>query len=83
MFSLPQGGVGPWQQQVLTFTATAVSEVLSFLAVGSPTGAPPISFLGGVSLTAVPEPASMALLGASLVGFGVMRQRRRQASPAV
>ena len=83
MFSLPQGGVGPWQQQVLTFTATAVSEVLSFLAVGSPTGAPPISFLDGVSLTAVPEPASMAMLGASLVGFGMMRQRRRQASPAV
>ena len=82
LFSLPQGGVGPWQQQVLTFTATAASEVLSFLAMGTPTGTPPISFLDGVSLTAVPEPASMALLGAGLIGFGVMRQRRRQAGPA-
>ena len=82
LFSLPQGGVGQWQAQVLTFTATATSEVLSFLAVGTPNGAPPISFLDGVSMTVVPEPASMALLGAGLIGFGVTRLRRGQASSA-
>ncbi len=75
-YSLPQSGVGPWQRQVLIFTATAASEVLSFLAVGTPNGAPPVSFLDGVSLTTVPEPASLALLGAGLVGFGIARQRR-------
>lgn len=82
LISLPSGGVGLWQQQVLTFTATAASEVLSFLAMGTPNGAPPISFLDGVSMTAVPEPASMALLSAGLVGFGIARQRRRQVGTA-
>ncbi len=76
-FQLPQGGVGPWQAQSHTFTATATSQVLSFLASGTPGGAPPISFLDGVSLeAAVPEPATWALMlgGFGLVG-GAMRRR--------
>jgi hypothetical protein len=83
LFSLPQGGVGPWQWQRMTFTATSASEVLSFLAVGTPGGAPPISFLDGVSVSAVPESATwaMMILGLGALG-GLARSRRRAAIAA-
>ena len=86
LYSLPQGGVGPWQQQTMTFTASVASQVLTFLAVGTPGGTPPISFLDGVnlSLSAVPEPASWAMMigGFGLVG-GAMRRRRAVAAAAL
>jgi len=70
LFSLPEAGVGPWEKQTMTFTASAESQVLSFLAQGTPGGAPPISFLDGVSLTAaVPEPATWAMM---ITGFGAV-----------
>ena len=80
LYSLPQGGVGQWQAQRLTFTADATSDVLTFLAVGTPGGAPPISFLDGVSLTAdVPEPAAWALMLLGVVALGGAVRRRRTA----
>ncbi len=83
LFSLPQGAVGPWQKQTLSFTASAASEVLTFLAVGTPGGAPPISFLDGVSLTAsVPEPASWALMLAGFGSVGFALRRRAAATIA-
>ena len=78
LFSLPQGGVGPWQQQSMTFRASAATQTLSFLAVGTPNGAPPISFLDGVSVTAVPEPASLVLMGTGLLVLGVVLGLRRR-----
>ncbi|TRW15091.1 PEPxxWA-CTERM sorting domain-containing protein [Glacieibacterium frigidum] len=77
MFELPEAAVGPWEAQSYTFTATSVSQVLIFLAVGTPGGAPPISMLDGVSLTAVPEPATWALLIGGFAMVGVAARRRR------
>ena len=59
----------------MTFTATGSSELLSFLSVGTPTGLPPIATLDGVSLTLVPEPAALGLLGVGLVGLVAVRRR--------
>ncbi len=73
----PQGFTG-WLAQSLTFTATSTSEVLSFLAAGTPSGAPPFSMLDGVSIIAVAEPASwMTLVVAVLAIIGVAHLKRR------
>jgi hypothetical protein len=81
-YSLPTHGVGAWEAQSMIFTATATSEVLSFLAKGTPNGEPPISFLDGVSLSAVPEPASWALMLIGVAGLGATARRRRSALAA-
>jgi hypothetical protein len=59
LINLPsRANVTGWEKQTLSLTANSTSEVLSFLAVGTPTGLPPFSLLAGVSAqaTAVPEP---------------------------
>jgi hypothetical protein len=83
LYSLAQGATGDWEQQSMTFVATETSQVLTFLAVGTPGGAPPISFLDGVDLE-VPEPASLSLLGIGalgLVGTASRRWRGKRRSP--
>ncbi len=78
-FSLLQAGVGLWQQQTMVFQASLASQVLSFLALGTPNGAPPISFLDGVSLTeTVPEPVTLSLLGVGLAGTLALRHRAKR-----
>lgn len=70
-----------WQKEVMTFTATSGTEVLSFLAQGTPGGEPPFSLLDGVSLQTmpVPEPSAWAMLaaGLALLGFAVRRNKSK------
>ena len=73
----PSGGFTGWMSKTFTFTATSGSELLSFLSIGTPSGLPPIATLDDVSLTQVPEPVSIALLGAGLLGIGVVRRVRK------
>ena len=76
LMSNPSESFTPWSRQTLDFTATSSSEALTFLALGSPAGVPPIALLDGVSL-ATPEPSSLALLGAGLLGLAAIRRWRQ------
>ena len=78
MNNLSHGSVG-WMSQTLTFTATTSSDVLSFLALGTPNGVPPFVLLDGVSVSEAPEPGTMALIGFGLLGLplaGKLRKKR-------
>jgi hypothetical protein len=77
ILSNPSHDFQAWRRQTFTYVAVATSEVLSFLAVGTPNGEPPFSLLDGASMTEVPEPATVAVLGAGLFGLGLTRLRKR------
>jgi hypothetical protein len=63
----------PWQSQTLIFTATSASEVLSFLAVGTPSGVPPFALLDGVTMNQVPEPSSSVLFCLGILTIPLVR----------
>lgn len=74
---LPNHGFDGWHEMTFIFTATDATELLSFLAAGAP-DVPPFMLVDGVSLSQVPEPASLAILGAGVLGLGLQRLRRRR-----
>ncbi len=71
-------GFTGWTFAGFTFTATAATDTLSFLALGTPNGEPPFSLIDGAVMD-VPEPASVVMM----VGLGAIlaaRVRRRRLS---
>jgi hypothetical protein len=77
----------PWQQQTLTFTATNTSEYLTFMALGTPDGLPPIVMLADVSLVdpppggdpvSAPEPSTVGLFAVGLAGMVIAGARMRK-----
>jgi hypothetical protein len=74
MMSIPQGGFWNWNLQTMNFTAASTSELLNFMAVGI--GAPPVALLAEVSLSAVPEPETWAMMLAGFAGLGLVGYRR-------
>ena len=66
-----------WYSASLTFTATAAMENLFFTAFSTSQGLPPQALLDDVSLTAVPEPSTLAIMGIGLAGVGFAAYRRR------
>lgn len=80
--SLASKGFDGWYHFDQTITATSSSETLSFLAKGN--SAPPFALLSDVSLTsAVPEPATWAMMILGVAGLGLaLRTRRRNVALA-
>jgi hypothetical protein len=77
IYSNASQGSSNWMQEAMRFTATNTSEVLSFLAVGTPDGKPPFSLIDGVSMTEVPEPSSWLMLLTGLGLIGALLSRRK------
>jgi len=70
-------GFTGWKQATMYFTADSTSDVLSFLAVGTPgSSQPPFSLLDGVSVTQAPEPTLYVAVGLVLVGLVFFRRRQ-------
>ena len=78
VISAPAESFSGWFQQTIYFEAGAgTSQTLSFLALGTPNGAPPFALLDGVSLVLAPEPSSWALIAAALAVMLLMVRVRR------
>jgi PEP-CTERM motif len=75
----PSHGFTGWFTADYSLTANGASDVLSFLAYGS-LPVPPFALLDGVSLTAVPEPPTWALMGLGFAGLGFTAYRRTKKS---
>jgi hypothetical protein len=80
----PSLGFSPWMLYSTTFTFTGGGDILSFLATGGPSGAPPYALLDGVSLMTTtggtPEPATWVMILAGFGGLGLAARARRKST---
>jgi len=81
LMNTPSGGVSAWNLVTMTLTADGPTDVLSFLAWGdngNTTNLPPTVFLAGVNTpSAVPEPATLTLVGLGALGIRAGYRRRK------
>ncbi len=71
----PTGGFQDWTQQTMIFTASMTSQMLTFLALGTPNGGPPVVLLDGVTLVA-PEPGTFVLFGGGMLALLAVKKKR-------
>jgi len=79
VMSNPGGTNTGWVTDTMSFTATAASEGLGFVATAAQAGDPPFLLLADVSLTdatLVPEPATLGVMVAGIIGIVMARRRR-------
>jgi hypothetical protein len=86
--SIPEAGFHNWMPEEFTFIPTMSSEVLSFLAIGTPeiglaTGGPPFVLLdGGVEAREVPELSTWAMMALGFAGLAYAGFRSNRRKPA-
>jgi hypothetical protein len=86
VLSIASQGFSGWQSETLYFTAggsgtSAVTQLLSFLALSPNSGHPPMLLLDAVSIAEAPEPASLALMLIGLTGLGLLRRKQEPRPP--
>lgn len=79
----PSMGFTGWIDETMVFKATSTAEALSFLATGTPVGAPPFELLADVTMNVVPEPSTI-FAGAFLmlpIGYRIARKFYKKTPP--
>ena len=74
--TIPSHGFSGWHLQTFEYTATSNTEVLSFLAKGTPEGVPPFALLDGVSMKPVPEAGTVVSMFIGILMMGAFVRRR-------
>jgi hypothetical protein len=75
-FNIANGSTASWTVPTYSFMATSLISMVEFTAIVPATGTIG-NFLDAVSVTDVPEPGTLALLGLGIAGLGAARRRQK------